>query len=129
MRSTWITLALASALAAPLVGARSATDELDTDLMQAIEDTNKSMASNIATRDGKAASADARELGEMFGKVETFYVQKGDAPDAVELARKSKALSGDLLKLISAKDFDTATHTATDLARTCKTCHNFYKKS
>ncbi|WP_374319398.1 hypothetical protein [Aquabacterium sp.] len=107
----------------------AAQDELDTDLMQGIEDTNKSMASNIATRDGRSATAEARELTEAFAKVEAFYTAKGDAPDAVELARKSKAIAGDIAKLVEAGQFDAAVNAATDLSRTCKTCHNFYKKS
>ena len=58
--------------------------ELDTDLMQSIEDTNKSLSSNIALKDGKAAISDSKELNDMFAKVQVFFEQKGGAPDAVE---------------------------------------------
>jgi hypothetical protein len=109
--------------------ASSATDELDVDLMQSIEDSNKSMASNIAIKEAAGATADARALHEMFGKVEGFYRQKGDAPDAIELSSKSRALAQQIEQLITAKDFEAATDAATTLSRTCKTCHNFYKKS
>lgn len=108
---------------------RAAVAELDTDLMQAIEDSNKSMASNIAIGDKKAAGADAAELHAMFLKVEAFYVQKGDAADAVELSRKTLQLSAGIAQQVKAGDFDGATNAATELARTCKSCHNFYKKS
>lgn len=130
MRRTLTTLAAALALTALGVGSvHSADEELGADLMQSIEDTNKSLASNIATQNTKGAASDAKELSEMFTQVESFYVHKGDAADAVELARKSRTLSGELIKLIGASEFDKATHTATDLSRTCKACHNFYKKS
>lgn len=130
MRRTLTTLAAALALGVFLSGVvHSADDELSTDLMQSIEDTNKSMASHIALQNAKGATSDAKELQEMFTQVESFYVNKGDAPDAVELARKSKLLSGEILKQVDSKAFDKAVDTATDLARTCKTCHNFYKKS
>lgn len=109
--------------------ARSDQEELDTDLMHSIEDSNKSLASSIAIKQAKRASADATELAEMFAQVEAFYVKRGDAADAVELAKKSRALSSQILQSIGASDFSTATDSATTLSRTCKTCHNYYKKS
>jgi hypothetical protein len=119
----------AATLLALSAGVRSAQDELDTDLMHSIEDTNKSLASNIAVKQSGAASSDAKELSEMFAQVEAFYTRKGDAPDAVDLAKKSRELSGRILQSVSASDFVAATDSATTLSRTCKTCHSFYKKS
>jgi hypothetical protein len=107
----------------------SAEAELDSDWMQSIEDTNKNLSSNIALKNAPGATADARELGQMFGKVEAFFVAKGDAHDAVDLSKKSVQLTGDIVKSVSASDFDAATHAATDLSRTCRTCHTFCKKS
>ena len=110
-------------------GVRSAEEELDTDLMHSIEDANKSLASNIAIKEAKAARTDAKELAQMFATVEACYTTTGDAADAVELAQKSRALSTQILQQISANDFSVATDSATTLSRTCKTCHTFYKKS
>lgn len=110
-------------------GVKSAQAELDIDLMQAIEDTNKSLASNIAIKDQKASTADAKELEQMFSKVETYFVEKGDAPDAVDLSKKSRELSLEIVKAVTAQDFDTATNAATTMSRNCRTCHTFYKKS
>jgi hypothetical protein len=107
----------------------SAQSEIDTDLMQTIEDLNKSLSSNLAIKDTKAATADTRELEELFVKVEAFYAAQGDAADAVTLSTKSKDLAQGIAKSITMKDFDAATNAATTLSRTCKTCHNFYKKS
>ena len=108
---------------------QAAVAELDTDLMQTIEDTNKSLASNIAVGDKKGAGSDAAELHEMFLKVEAFYTQKGDAQDAVDLSRKSLALTEKIGQQVQSNNFGDATNTATDLSRNCKSCHNFYKKS
>ena len=108
---------------------RSAEDGFGTDLMQAIEDSNKSLASNIALKEAKGASVDAQELAEMFAKVQAYYAQKGDAPDAVELAKKCRDFTTKIQTSVAANDYPTATGAATDLSRTCKTCHNFYKKS
>ena len=107
----------------------AAVAELDSDLMQAVEDVNKSMASNIALKDKKGSLSDATELSSMFAEIEHFYVSKGDADDAVKLSRKSRELVADILKSVNGGDFDHATNLATDLSRTCKSCHNFYKKS
>ncbi len=108
---------------------RAADGELDMDLMQTIEDTNKSLASNIAVQNIPGSTADAKELQGLFTQVEKHFVAKGDAPDAVELSRKSKDLATGIIKSVSNKDFDTATGAATDLSRTCRACHTFYKKS
>ncbi len=114
--------------AALTAGVSSAEIELGSDLMQTIEDTNKSLSSNIALKDGKAATSDARELTEMFGKVENFFVQKGGADNAVALAKKSKDLTIEIVKSVTANNFESATDAATTLSRTCRTCHTFYKK-
>jgi len=126
MRRALVVLGVLLALAGT---ARSDQAEIDTDLMHSIEDSNKSLASNIAIREGKGASSDAKELAEMFAQVEAFYVKRGDAADAVELAKKSRALSAQILQSVSTSDFGAATDSATTLSRTCKTCHNYYKKS
>lgn len=108
---------------------RAADGELDMDLMQTIEDTNKSLSSNIATQNVQGSTADAKELQELFGKVEAHFVAKGDAADAVELAKKSKDWAEGIVKSVSAKQFDAATDSATNISRACRTCHTFYKKS
>lgn len=102
--------------------------ELDQDLMQTIEDTNKSLSSNIALQRVDPSIEDAKQLTSMFEIVEAHFIKKGDAENAVDLSKKSKALSQDIAKLMNDKNFDAATNLATDLSRTCKSCHTFYKK-
>lgn len=106
----------------------AASAELGMDIMQTIEDSNKSLASNIALRDARATLQDARELDELFAQVEAHFTQRGDAVNAVELSAKSRLLTQQIVKAVNAKDFDTASGAATDLSRTCRTCHTFYKK-
>src|SRR5689334_12948864 len=98
----------------------SAEVELDTDLMQTIEDTNKSLSSNIALQRTDASLSDAKDLTTMFGIVEAHFAQKGNATDAVDLSKKSKDLTLDIAKLVSDKNFESASGLATDLSRTCK---------
>lgn len=126
-RGTAAVLMAAMAVATSTV--RSAQAELDPDLMLAIEDLNKSLSSNIALKDAKASTADAKELEALFGKVEGFFVEKGEAPDAVDLSKKSRTLSNTIVKSVESGNFEAATDAATDLSRTCRACHTFYKKS
>lgn len=107
----------------------SAVAELDSDFMQAVEDANKSLSTNIALKDKKSCLTDANELAGMFADVEQYYVAKGGADDAVKLSRRSRELVADIQKSVNGGDFDHANVLATDLSRTCKSCHNFYKKS
>lgn len=125
MRKVIIVSGLLAVLAAGISWAEA---ELDTDLMQAIEDTNKSLSSNISLKDAKAATSDAQELTQMFDKVEGFFVKKGGAENAVDLAKKSRDLAQEIVKSVAANNFDAATDSATTLSRTCRTCHTFYKK-
>lgn len=125
MRKVIVLCGLLSVLAASV---HSAESELDTDLMQSIDDTNKSLSSNIALKDAKAATADSKELNEMFDKVEVYFVNKGGADDAVDLARKSKDLTQQIAHAVDQHDFDSASNSATALSRNCRTCHTFYKK-
>lgn len=125
MRRLLLLIGLSSVLAAGV----SADDvEMDQDLMQTIEDTNKSLSSNIALQRVDASITDATELNNMFAVVEAHFIKKGDAANAVDLSKKSKDLSQDIIKLVNEKNFDSATNSATELSRTCKSCHTFYKK-
>jgi Cu/Ag efflux pump CusA len=103
-------------------------EEMGMDLMQNIEDTNKSLSSNIALSNKAGATNDAKELTQMFAEVETYFNHKGDAANAVDLAKQSKDLSNQIVGFVAANNFESATTAATTLSRTCRTCHTFYKK-
>lgn len=109
--------------------AHAAGAVLDMDLMQNVEDANKSLASNIALRDAAASAKDAQELHELFKTVEGHYQAKPDAPDGLELSRKSLTLTRRIQEQVGGKDFEGASDSATELSRTCRACHTFYKQS
>jgi hypothetical protein len=106
--------------------------EMDMDLMQTIESTNDNLSSNIALGNVESAIADAQTLNELFAVVAEHYQKElatgKDVAEAVDLTRKSIKFSGEIITSLQQQDFDSAANTATDLARTCKTCHNFYKE-
>ena len=117
-------------LAAQLValGAVFAMD-VDSDLMRGIDDTTKSLDSDVAQKDAKAAAAEARELVETFAKVESHYAEKSDTSDAAGFARKAQGYAADAVKAIDASDFDAAAEAVDKLTHSCKSCHDVYKKT
>lgn len=124
-------LALFSIVVAALSGGVcwAVSDEIDTDLMQAVEEVNDSLSNSIALKNKVESLSNAKEIGEMFVEVERFYSAKPDAEEALKLSRKSIQLAVEITGMVERDDFDAAALSATDLSRTCKTCHNFYKKS
>jgi hypothetical protein len=106
--------------------------EMDMDLMQTIESTNDNLSSNIALENGESAIADAQTLNELFAVVADHYEKESaagkDVAEAIDLTKKSIKFSSEIITFVQQEDFESAANTATDLARTCKTCHNFYKE-
>jgi cytochrome c556 len=100
---------------------------VDADFMQVLEDTQKSLTSNISLKNAKSASADAKEMEVMFTEVEAFFAKKGNAADAVTWSQESKALASGVAQALAANDFDGASQKAVTLAKTCKACHKIYK--
>lgn len=109
-------------------GVQAQEVEMDSDLMLNIEDINKSLSSNIALQRVDASKSDANDLKGMFEIVEAHFIKKGNAENAVELSTKSKKLTSDILTSIDASNFESASNASTELSRTCKSCHAFYKK-
>jgi hypothetical protein len=109
-------------------GALCAGFDVDADLMRGIDDTAKDLDSDIAQKDAKAASAAARSLVETFSHVEAHYGEKPETADAVGFAHHTQELAAQALKAIEASDFDAAGTAVEELTRSCKTCHNVYKK-
>lgn len=106
--------------------------EMDMDLMQTIESANDNLSSNIALENGESAIADAQTLNELFAVVAEHYEKEAaagkDVAEAIDLTRKSLKFSAEIITFVEQEDYESAANTATDLARTCKTCHNFYKE-
>ena len=126
-RKTLLVLALQFTLLG--TGLCAAEDiDVDADLMRGIDDTAKSLDSDVAQKDAKAALADARSLVETFARVQSHYGQKPDTADAAGFARHTQELAAQALKAIEAQDFDAAGDSVAQLTRSCKACHEVYKK-
>lgn len=128
MKSTRKPLSIALLSLALAGAAFSEGVDVDGDLMRDIDDTAKSLDSDVALKDAKAAATAARTLVETFAKVESHYGQKAETADAVGFAHHTQELAAQALKAIEANDFDAASEAVNQLTRSCKTCHEVYKK-
>jgi cytochrome c556 len=124
---TFLACIVQSVLAGSALCASAAID-VDADLMRGIDDTAKSLDSNVAQKDAKAAAADARSLVDTFARIESHYGEKPETADAVGVAHHTQDLATQTLKAIDAQDFDAAGEAVNQLTRSCKTCHEVYKK-
>ena len=106
----------------------SAPIDIDADQMRGIDDTAKSLDSNVSQKDAKAATNDARELVDTFARIEAHYAEKPETADAVGFAHRTQALAAQTLKALEAQDFDAASDAVNQLTRSCKSCHEVYKK-
>ena len=111
-----------------VTSALCATFDVDADLMRGIDDTAKDLDSSVGQKDAKAAAADARSLVETFTHVEAHYAEKPETADAVGFAHHTQELATQALKAIEANDFDAANTAVEQLTRSCKSCHEVYKK-
>jgi hypothetical protein len=95
--------------------------------MQRIDRRSQSVQRNLAAGNGNAASADAREIGELYGSMEAYFSRRGSADNAVKLSREGRELAATVVRSVAAKDFATASKAAASIARACRACHLDYK--
>lgn len=124
MRKSALIITLQLALTA---GALAAAFDISDDDMRDIEDTFKSLDSNVTLKDKKAA-AEAQALAAYFQKVEGFYAQKPETADATGWARDAHTLAAQLAAAVDEGRFDAAQEQAQLIQKTCKRCHDVYKQ-
>jgi hypothetical protein len=124
MRRTIVWCGMLVALALP--GWTQSVDDFDA-WMRTIDEKNQSVQRNIAAKDANAATDDARTLQDTFKLVEDFWVHRGTAPDAVDLAKEAQARAADVAKAVAEKDFDRASSQSIKVAETCTACHRLYR--
>jgi hypothetical protein len=107
--------------------AHAAAPELDEALMENVEIINESLASNLSLKAAAAATTDAQDLDALFADVEAWFVQRGDAPDGVGYAKRTREAAAGIVKAVGEGQFEAASNLATELSRTCKACHRKYK--
>jgi hypothetical protein len=123
---TAVTLAALAVFAAGEVAFGQSVLDFD-EWMQRIDRRSQSVQRNLAAGDGNAASADAREIGELYGSMEAYFSRRGSADNAMKLSREGRELAATVVRSVAAKDFATASKAAVSIARACRACHLDYK--
>ena len=116
---------VAFALLQPMVRAQSVLD-FD-EWMQKIDRRSQSVQRNLTRKDVNGATADAREIGELYGSMETYFTRRGDAANAVKLSKEGRELAATVVESVAANDFAGASQAALNIAHACRTCHLEYK--
>src|SRR3981081_3201788 len=81
----------------------------------------------LLRKDVNAATADAREIGELYGSMETYFTRRGNAANAVKLSKEGRDLAATVAKSVAANDFAAASQAALSIAHACRPCHLEYK--
>jgi hypothetical protein len=95
--------------------------------MQIIDRRNQTVQRALARRDASAASADAREIAELYGSMETWFTRRGNAANAVKLSKEGKDFAALVVRSVAANDFAAASQAALGIAHACRTCHLEFK--
>jgi len=121
--------ATALALLGTLASAAANIDltDFNDDVMRNMDDTVKSLDSDLAGHDRKSAQADAGSIRDGLHWAEEYFTRKGKVEDAVQLAKQGEGLASDVAKLAASNDFDAALASYDSLVKTCRRCHDAYK--
>ena len=95
--------------------------------MQKIDRRSQSVQRNLGRQDAAAASADARDISELYRSMEAYFTRRGDSSEAVKMSQEGQELAAGMIKSVAGNDFAAATKAAQTLARACRTCHSKYK--
>ena len=101
--------------------------DFNDDIMRNMDDTVKTLDSDLAGHDGKSAQTDARVIQDGLHWAEDYFTRKGNVADAVQLARQGEDLASDVAKSAASNDFDAALASYDSLVKTCRRCHDAYK--
>ena len=97
------------------------------DWMQRIDDGSQNLQRHLEARDPKAASGTALEIEELYGLMEKFFEQRGDADDAVRWSREGRQFAARAQADIAAGRYVSARRNALAIAHGCRDCHFHYK--
>lgn len=95
--------------------------------MTQVAATSKQAKANIAAKDAKAISADAKTFEGLFKQVETFFKGKNMA-DAAKLANDAHTSASAAAKAADAGNVDAASTSLTAVTGSCAGCHGAYRE-
>jgi hypothetical protein len=101
--------------------------DFDEDVMRDVDDTVKSLDSDIATHNSASAIAEAQTIQQALKYAEDYFVKKGNVDDAVKWARQGEDQAQAVRSSVAASDFDAASDRYEALMKTCRACHDVYR--
>ena len=101
---------------------------LDFDIwMRKIDTRIVDVQRKLDARDDPDAIAQAREIEDLYAKMEAYFVAKGESADAIKLSRESKELAAVIVNSVTAKNYQAGGNAAVTIARACTDCHDLYR--
>jgi hypothetical protein len=101
--------------------------DFDKNTMQDVDDANKELESALTSQEKQVAVANAEFIRDSLHWAEGYFDKKGNAVDAVKLARQGRELADAVAKSAGEGKFDAALDSYSSLKRACKSCHDAYK--
>ncbi len=101
--------------------------DFDKNTMQDVDDANKELESALSSKETQVAVSNAEFIRDSLHWAEGYFDKKGNAADAVKLAREGRELAEGIAKSAGEGHFDAAMDSYESLRRTCKSCHDAYK--
>jgi hypothetical protein len=98
------------------------------EMMKDVETQTQNVQNSIAAKDVNTATTDAKKLQDEFKLVENYFAKRGNAEDAVGIAKDYQEKAAVLQKSLAVNDYDTAVHVAQEFSQQCRgACHDSYK--
>lgn len=120
-------MGLLAVLATSIALAEIDLSDFDDDLMKTMDETNKYLEPDINGKNAKNAKEGIDILQEGLKWTEDYFLSKGGADDAVELAKKGQQHIVEIRQALDANDFDKAAAASRELTKNCRACHDKYK--
>jgi hypothetical protein len=123
------TLAAVLVMSGVLVYAAANIDltDFDDDVMKNMDDSVKSLDTDLATHDVRSAQIDAGTIRDGLHYAEEYFTRKGNVADAVQWAKQGGELASNVAKSAASNDFEAASASYDSLIKTCRRCHDAYK--
>lgn len=121
-------MALCALMPGSLTLANVDTSDVDSYLMQDMENALKDLEPVLTAGNATSALADAEVLRHGLQYTYDYFVAKGNAEDAVKMAAEGQAMIARVFTALESKDLDAAIAAARDTAKNCKACHDVYKR-
>ena len=123
-------VSIAVGLAGPLVAAATVNLDLydfNEDVMRDMDDTMKTLDSDIAMRDVKSVARDTVSIRDGLKYAQDYFTKKGKLDDAVGWAKQGRDLAEAIAQSVQSGDVDTSLGKYDSLVKTCRSCHDVYK--